>query len=252
MNASAGSPVGGRTGRVGGHQWDRLAGIAGVIVIALLVASFFTPETPAADTPADEIARRITADAEGHELSLFLSFLSDVFFLIFLAGLWSRLRRWEGQGGMFAGLFVVAGTVFYATILVSEGLYLALVKGASAADPSALPALVQLDSWVGAATVPAGVAMFIGVTGAILATRALPAWLGWLGAATGLLLLVSIIGVFEDDVDDGGIIGLLGFIGFLLLMVWVLATSIVLLVKARDTGPYDEPGQMRDAGHLAA
>jgi hypothetical protein len=253
MDSSAGAPVGGRTGRSGvGHQWDRLAGIAGLIFIALLVVSFFTPETPAADTPAEEMARLITADSAGHELSLFLSFLSDVFFLVFLAGLWSRLRRWEGPGGLFSGLFVVAGTVFYATILVSEGLYLALVKAATSADTSVLPAIAALDNWVGAATVPAGVAMFIGATGAILTTHALPSWLGWLGAVTGLLLLASVGGIFEDAIDDDGILGLLGFGGFLLFMVWVLAASIVLLMKSRETGPYDEPGQMRDSGRLAA
>lgn len=242
MDSATGAPVGGRTRRAGdGHQWDRLAGIAGLIFIALLVGSFFTPETPAADTPAEEMARRIADDSAGHELSLFLAFLSDIFFLVFLAGLWSRLRRWEGPGGLFSGLFVIAGTVFYATILVSEGLYLALVKAASSADASVLPALVQLDNWVGAATVPAGVAMFIGVTGAILTTRALPAWLGWLGAVAGLLLLLSVAGVFEDDIDDEGILGLLGFAGFLLFMVWVLAASIALLMKAGGSGPYDEP-----------
>lgn len=258
MEPRAGSETGGPVtagragdGVTGPRRWDRIAGIAGIIFIALLVASFFTPETPTSDTPAEEMAEAIAADAAGHELSLFLAFLGDIFFLVFFAGLWSRLRRWEGVGGLFAGLFAVAGTVFYATILVSEGLYLALVKAASNADPSALPTLAQLDDWVGATTVPAGVAMFIGATGAILTTRALPAWLGWLAAVTGLLLLVSTAGVFEDDIDDS-IIGVAGFGGFLLFMVWVLAASIVLLVKARGSGPYDEPGQMRAEGRLAA
>jgi hypothetical protein len=261
MEARAGSEAGGpavagRTGRTGDgvagpRNWDRIAGIAGLIFIVLLLASFFTPETPAADTPADRMAATIIADASGHELSLFLAFLSDILFLVFLAGLWSRLRRWEGVGGMFAGLFVIGGAVFYSTILVSEGLYLALVKAATSADPSVLLPLAQLDNWVGAGTLPAAVAMLVGATGAILTTRALPSWLGWLGAVTALLLLVSVAGVFEDDVDDG-VLGFVGFGGFLLFMVWVLATSIMLLLKAGGAGPYDEPGQMRASGRLAA
>lgn len=257
MEARAGSGTGGPVvaGGAGGstapQRWDRLAGIAGIVFIALLVASFFTPETPDADTAAEEMAATLTADAAGHELSLFLAFVADIFFLVFLAGLWSRFRRFEGVGGMFAGLFVVAGAVFYATILISEGLYLALVKAASSADPAVLPALAQLDNWVGSSTLPAGVALFIGATGAILTTRALPSWLGWLAAVAGVLLVVSIAGVFEDDVDDG-VLSFAGFGGFLLFMVWVLAASIVLLIKASRPGSYDEPGQMRAEGRLAA
>jgi hypothetical protein len=261
MEAGAGSEAGGpgvagRTGRTGDggagpRNWDRITGIAGLIFIVLLLASFFTPETPGSDTPADRMAAAIVADADGHELSLFLAFLGDIVFLVFLAGLWSRLRRWEGGGGMFAGLFVIGGAVFYATILVSEGLYLALVKAATSADPSVLPPLAQLDDWVGAATLPPGVAMLVGATGAILTTRALPAWLGWISAVTALLLLVSVAGVFTDDVDNG-VLGFAGFGGFLLFMVWVLATGIVLVLKAGGSGPYDEPGQMRSSGRLAA
>jgi hypothetical protein len=105
-------------------------------------------------------------------MSLLLGFLADIAFLVFLAGVWSRFRRYEGTGGMTAGLFVVAGAVFAAMILVSEGLYLAYVQAAESADPSVLPTIAALDDWVGIGTVPAGVAMMIGATGAILSTHA--------------------------------------------------------------------------------
>jgi hypothetical protein len=255
MGSSSDRNVGGRSlaGRTAdggaGQRWDRIAAIAGLVFIVLIVASFFTPETPASDTPAEEMAATIVADQAGHELSIFLAFLGDIAFLVFLAGVWSRLRRWEGVGGMLAGLFALAGVVFYATILVSEGLYLALVKGASGSDPAVLPTIAVLDDWVGATTVPAGVATFLGAAGAILTTRALPAWLGWLAAVTALALLLSIGGVFQDDVE--GFLDIAGFAGFLLFLVWVLATSIVLLLRAGGE-PDGEPGHMRDAGRLAA
>jgi hypothetical protein len=249
MGTSIGSGTGrravpGRTadgGRAG--RWDRIAAIAGLVFIVLIVASFFTPETPSADTPADQMAATIVADQAGHRLSIFLAFLGDIAFLVFLVGVWSRLRRWEGPGGMLAGLFVVSGAVFYATILVSEGLYLALVQGATQ-NPEALPTLAVLDNWVGAATVPAGVATFLGAAAAVLTTRALPAWLGWLAGLTALLLLVSILAVFSEG--DEGPLGFVGFGGFLLFLIWVLATSIVLLLRPGGD-PFDEPGQMRSA-----
>ena len=104
------------------------------------------------------------------------------------------------------------------------------MKAAQTADPSVLPPLALLVDWVGTAGVPAVVAMFCGATGAILTTRALPAWLGWLGAVVALVLLVALAGVFGNDVD-GGVPGMAGAIGFLLYLGWVLAASVVLVVK---------------------
>ena len=71
----------------------------------------------------------------------------------------------------------------------------------------------------------------LGFSGAVLSTRALPVWLGWVGGAAGLLLLISLVGVFEED-QDAPIVGITGFGGFLLLMVWALATSVTLLLRA--------------------
>ena len=96
-------------------------------------------------------------------------------------------------------------------------MYLALVQAADTVgdDLAVLRTLVVLDNWVGAATVPAGVAMFIGATGAILTTRALPAWVGWLAGVTGLLMVVSLGAVFDNS--EEGVLGFAGFGGFLLV-----------------------------------
>jgi hypothetical protein len=125
-----------------------------------------------------------------------------------------------------------AGAVFTATILMSAGFYLTLVQAAETADPQALPALSQLDYWASTAGVPAGVAMMIGATGAILSTHALPAWLGSLSGAVGVLLVLALAVVFESD-EESVIAAIGGFGGFLLFLVWALATSVVLLMRPR-------------------
>ncbi len=236
-SGSAGAPPAvddGRRARAG----DLAAAAAGLLLIVFFVAGFFTPGTPTAENAGDAIAAELAADRSGHQLSLFLGFLADVAFLVFLAGVWSRLRREEGSGGMFAGLFAIAGAAFAALIMVSEGFYVALVQAAAtdgvsgeALDPSTFPALAVLNDWSGSAVLPAGVAMFLGAAGAILATRALPAWLGWLAALTAVVLLVSLAAIFEDPSEDG-VLGIAGFVGFLLFLIWVLAASVVLLLKA--------------------
>ncbi|WP_324275289.1 hypothetical protein [Blastococcus brunescens] len=120
-------------------RWDRIAAVAGLLFIVLVVASFFTPETPEYGSTADELAAGLTDERAGHQMSLLLGFLADIAFLVFLAGVWSRFRRYEGSGGMMSGLFAIAGAAFVATIVVSEGIYLALVQAAESADPRRCP-----------------------------------------------------------------------------------------------------------------
>jgi hypothetical protein len=233
-----GGPSGaGRTGYAGdverGARWDRITAGAGILFILLVVASIFTPETPDFDAPATELAAALTEDRSGFQLSLLLGLLADIAFVVFLAGLWSRLRRYEGAGGMFAGLFAIAGAAFAATILVSEGIYLTLVQAASTTDVEAtLPTLAALDYWLGICTVPVAVAMLIGAAGAILGTHALPVWVGWLAGLVAVLLVLSLAAVYETD-DETVLVTIGGFGGFLLFLVWTLATSVVLLMRPR-------------------
>ncbi|MGY1741458.1 MULTISPECIES: DUF4386 family protein [unclassified Blastococcus] len=215
------------------HTWDLVAAVAGLAFVVLVVASFFTPEVPTADDGGAAIAADIAADRTGHQWSLLLGFLADVAFLVFLAGLWSRLRRAEGRGGMWSGLVAIAGAVFTATIMVSEGLYLALVTGTAEVgdEPAVFTTLAVLNDWVGTVGIPAAAALFLGITAAVVATRTLPQWLGWWAAVVSVLLIVSLAGVFQEDVDDGGVF-FAAFAAFILMLLWVLAASIVLLMRA--------------------
>ena len=45
------------------------------------------------------------------------------------------------------------------------------------------------------------------------------------------MLLVGLAGVFEDPAQEGAL-SIVGFVGFLLFLAWILATSVVLLVRA--------------------
>jgi hypothetical protein len=242
MESRAGSEAGGPsgTGRLSyagedverAARWDRITALAGLIFVLLVIASFFTPDTPDFDSAPEALAAALTDERSGHQMSLLLGFLGDIAFFVFLAGVWSRLRRYEGAGGMFSGLFAIGGAAFSATILATSGVYLALVQAAVTADVATLPTLAVLDYWLGICVVPAGVAMMIGATGAILSTHALPAWLGWLAGLNAVLLVLSLAAVFERD-EETVLVTIGGFGGFLLFLVWVLAASIVLLMRPR-------------------
>ena len=87
MGAATGSGLGGQSVRgpppgvddaVHGRRNDLVTGIAGLLLTALILAGFLTPETPSASDSAEGIARALTTDRAGHQLSLFLGFLADV------------------------------------------------------------------------------------------------------------------------------------------------------------------------------
>jgi hypothetical protein len=228
---------------------DVATGAAGFVFLGLILATFFTPDIPAADADSaigkltsllesgegtestgEQLAAELVAQRTEHQVSVFLGLLGETVFLIFLAGLWSRLRRFEGPGGMLAGTFALGGAVFLSLLLVSDGLYLALVQSA-VSHPQVLLTLILLSEWIGVGGIPAAAGMLLGFGGAVLSSRALPIWLGWLGGAAGLLLLVSLVGVFEED-NEATVIAIAGFGGYVLLLAWALATSIVLLLRA--------------------
>nr|MBA3488981.1 hypothetical protein [Longispora sp. (in: high G+C Gram-positive bacteria)] len=162
----------GPQGQVGRREqmWDRVAGIAGLLFVALILASFFTPEYPDLDDSADDIAAQLTADRSTHLTTLFLGIFGFLFLAVFISGLWSRFRRWEGFAGMFATLFLVGGTALLAGFIVNDGISLAYIQYGSSdnPDPGALRALAVLVEWVFGALLSAFATMFLGAAGVIL------------------------------------------------------------------------------------
>lgn len=65
----------------------------------------------------------------------------------------------------------------------------------------------------------------------ILRTAVLPRWIGWVGLAAGLSYVVSTAGyVFSTGQNP---LDMLEFIAFVLFVTWMMATSIVLVRRAR-------------------
>jgi hypothetical protein len=215
-----------------GSQWQRLGGFAGIGFVVLFIANFFTPSTPDVDDASAGLGQEIADDRTGHVLSVYLDGLSLVAFLIFLAALWGVLRRAEPESG--ASLVALLGGLALSTIvLVSDGIYLALVEAADEGrEPEAIRALLELDSII---FIPAGfalIALYGGVALSAIPTRSLPSWLGWSAAVFAVLFAVTLLGVFSRD-DEGGVLGIAFFLGLLAQFLWVVAASIVMITRAR-------------------
>jgi len=227
-------------------RWDLVTGIAGLVFLVLDQLNRLTPGTPDPQLPVAEYTRQLAAELGGHQVALWLGFLADAAFMVFLAGLWSRVRRFEGPAGLFATALLVAGTVNVAVLLVSRGCYLALVQYGStgAPDSATLTTLTWLPSWLGQAQLPAALVESLAIAAAALTTGALPRWLGWLGGLTAVFALLS-IGWYIQTATDG-VLGTADSVGSWVSVAFFLAISVVLLVRAGER-PKEDPAPGRAA-----
>jgi hypothetical protein len=225
-----------------GIQLERLAGVAGIVFFGLILGTFFTPSTPDLNVADGAIGPAIAADWKAIAGGVYLLGAAAAAFLVFASGLWSRLRRAEGDT---AGPSVVAivGAVSFATLLfVSSGVTLALVGAArEGRDAAAIRGLFELDNTL---LVTSGFALALFLLGAavsIVTTGALPSWLGWLAGLLALGFMVGLFGILSSD-EDGGVLGIVFWISLMASMVWVLITAVPLIRgPVTDAPPWRQP-----------
>jgi hypothetical protein len=210
------------------RNFERLGAVSGILFFALVIASFFTPETPDEDDPTAQVVSSIADDRTGHLAGVYIGSVASLLFVVFVAALWSRLRSAEADRG--ASILVALGGVGSAVIvLVANVVLFALVEAADEGrEPAAVRALFQLDQSIVLAIGWTSAAFYLGVALSSLATGSLPRWLGWLAGLLAVVFVVGFLGIFSDE-DEGGALGAVFFIGIALNFLWILATSIVML-----------------------
>jgi hypothetical protein len=221
-----------------GRRWALWGAASGIAFFVLVVASFFTPDTPDADDPTSEIASSIAGDRGAHLFSAYVSFLATLFFLAFTAALWSRLRAAEPERGPSV-LVLLGGLGSAMMILVANGVFLALIEAADEGrEPEAVRALLELDQTMFIGIAITSAAFYGGAALSALQTRSLPIWLGWVAAVLAVVFPLVLLAIFSKS-DQGGVLGGVFFVAVLVNFLWVLATSIVMLRDARRTAAAD-------------
>jgi hypothetical protein len=215
-------------------RWERAGAICGLVFIALIVATFFLPATPDLDTPVQEAIADIAADEDGLLLSFYLGGLAAIPLIGFLGAMWSISRRPEGAT-MLSGALAVAGGAFVALILAGNGGWVTLTMAVDeGVSPQAVEALLVIDNTLFFGAVFAWAALFAVLAIMGIARSGLSPVLGWAAALVVALILVGMLGVFSED-DDGGVLGGIVFVGFLLSLLWILVTSVLVLM-GREAG----------------
>ncbi len=215
-----------------GIFWKRLGATSGVLYVVLTFVASGDNNSPGFHATPQEIS----AWAQSVQLtpsfwiSPYVELLGMLFFLAFAAYLWSVLSRAEGEFGWLSATAFASGIATVVVKIVAFPVAAAAVAGASEGfNPQVLGTLWDMNNisffltWATQAFLLAAAAIVI------IRAKALPGWLGWSAAVIALALLGTLPVAFFNPIPV-----------HLLALLWVLVTSIVLIIRAGKTEPYTQ------------
>lgn len=167
----------------------------------------------------EEVARVVTQPAPPLAFAgLTLDVLGSLAFVVFAGRLWGTLRQAEGAPAWLSVSAFGAALLAVAGSFVDKTIFAAIFSQAGQGlEPSVATALYAAAS-ASFGLFSAFAGLFIGLAAlVVLQTGVLPRWLGWLGV---VVLVLSVVGIAIAGV---------GFLAFPLVLLWLIATSLLLL-----------------------
>ena len=194
----------------------RLAPLTGIVFAVLLAVTFTTPSTPDVHDTGQQVIQHYNDHHSAHLLGDLTGGVAVVFFLFFISALRSFFKDKEGADGLSMAAF--AGGIL---IAVGGGLFtsldVALIDARHDISPQAVQALNVLSNDI-FFPFEIGLIVFALCIGlAIIASGALPKWLGWVMVVIGVVAFTPV-----------------GFIGFFVVLLWSVIVAILIY---RRTGP---------------
>jgi hypothetical protein len=195
----------------------RLAPLTGIPFAILLAITFTSPSTPDVHDTGVQVINHYQDHHGAHLLGDLTGAVAVVFFLFFISALRSYLKD-KGGGADGLSLAGFAGGIL---IAVGGGLFtsldVALIDARHDISPQAAQALNVLSNDM-FFPFEIGLIVFALSTGlAIIASGALPKWLGWVMVVIGVVAFTPV-----------------GFFGFFIVLVWAVIVAILIY---RRTGP---------------
>jgi hypothetical protein len=223
------------TGAPWWNQWWKLGGVAGILWIVLFIAGAFIlqGETPSRDDDIAEIREYFTDDAEQYLIGDYLIGLGFVFgFIPYLVvmrrvlggglNLPGMLSRIAFVGGILTVVMAAGASVFWGTLAVGAA-------ESSEVDDSAIRIFMEADVYA-FNTLVFFISLFLLAAGLSLwMTGVLNRWLGWIGIIGGIGGFIG--AAWPIDGDEEGLISGIGLLSFIGILLFIIATSVALLMK---------------------
>ncbi|HEX4323354.1 MAG TPA: hypothetical protein VHZ77_01865 [Gaiellaceae bacterium] len=198
-----------------GKDFGRWAPLTGVVFAVLLLVGFLaSPSTPDSDASAQQAVSSFMTHRTHDRVSVFLLAYASVFAMFFAAALRSYLKaRTEGDGLITLGFSGMV--IFVVGALTLIGLEFAATDVPAKISPAAEQALnVLQDNVFFALLVGTGI-FLIGNGLAIVASAALPKWLGWIAVPLAVIAVTP-----------------LGwFVALFALPIWALIVSVLMFMR---------------------
>jgi hypothetical protein len=217
--------------------WERYAWVAGIVFFIALVAETVVALGVGVNQN-DSAAKTANALYDHRGRLLVITYLSVVYaamFLIYLSRLYDVLRGDMDRTRFLGSLVLVGGALFIALHAVSDigitGLVGAKLASFGFQHDQGASYTLYLMTFALDSVGDAFGSLFAFAAGVlVIGSGVLPRWLGWVSILAGIMLFLQGFGL-------GGIIASFGLvldgIGFVLLLVFVLVSSVILL--ARET-----------------
>jgi hypothetical protein len=174
---------------------------------------------------------------------ILVELLGFAFFLFFLGSLWACLRDAEGAGGWLSATAFGAGLAEFA-VKLGSGAPLLATRVNKGMDPEITRALIAMNDASFLLTFLPLAVMLSATAVVTIRWGALPRWLGWMAAVTALGLLGGLAGGVIDPYPGWAALPML------LYVLWIVATSVVLIRRAEESNPVETAHPTGEPAHV--
>jgi hypothetical protein len=242
--AESGTPRSGTGNQLSGPSWLRLAAIAGIVHVVLFIGlgAGIASGAPVLGESPDEIRDWFADNDAAVTWFTWLGPAVGILLLIFAAGLRHLLASTDVDrktGGLWSRLSWTGAVVQFAASLVGLAIWGVLAQEAVIEEISdgTLLAFSAFDSIVFFVCMSWASALFFGAAAVVIFRSAiLPIWTGALAALAAVVLPVSGLWIVVDG-DPAGPLAGVGLLGGLAGMVFVFATSVIMLRRPAELVP---------------
>ena len=196
----------------------RLAPLTGVVFAVLTFIAFFSGgETPDSNASPVKVLAYYAAHKSEIETSAVLVAFAFLFAVFWAGALAAYLRRAGASSGL-TGLIIGGAVLMAVGAGILAGTEYGLAHNLHYIGPQTAQTLNILNNQLFLPLVIGGCVFAIASGLAILATAALPSWLGWIAVVLGIVTAIPPI----------------GFFALLVLLVWTLIVSVLIYLRSDD------------------
>ncbi len=219
-------------------RWERYAWAAGILYVAALIAEIAVGASLGInqDDSTAKIVSRMHEHRDRLLVTAYIAVVYSVAFALYLSRLHELMRSESAR--VLSSLVLIGGVLFIALHAVSDigitGLLGAKLAAYGAAHDPGIPYTLFLMTFALDSVGGVFSSLFLLAVGSLaMRSAVLPRWLAWVA-------LIGGVAAFLQGFGLGGVIASFGLalelVGFVLLLIFVLVSSILLLRRERASG----------------